>query len=114
MKNMIDYNKVISNALIAEDEADQNWAWYLVNINENKAIFRWGYLDYLEDERNFKIRFQDYSDEENKDFGIIVYIPSGSDVLVLVGNNFWDDCTTIEEGLKIGIHLACTYAKQIF
>ena len=108
MKNYFELVKLILNEA---DEADENWAWYPVKYSEDSIEFRWGYLDYLEDERNFIITIEDVEDDEQ---GVAVFIPSSAHVYVLVGNEFWDDCRTIEEGIQKAILLAVKYAKQIY
>ena len=108
MKN---YFELVKSILVEADEADENWAWYAVKYNEDSIEFRWGYLDYLEDERNFIVTIEDVGDDEQ---GVVVFVPSGASVEVLVGNKFWDDCRTIEEGIKKAILLAVKYAKQIY
>lgn len=107
---MKQYFETIKNALIEADEADE-WAWYAVKYNEDSVEFRWGYLDYLEDERNFVLAV--YEVEDN-DVAVEVLIPSGSSVFVLVGENFWDDSQTVEEGINKAIECAVRYAKQIY
>lgn len=108
MKN---YFETIKNALIKADEADENWTWYAVTYGDDAVAFRWGYLDYLEDSRNFVITVYDV---ESNDVAVKVAIPSGSSVFVLVGENFWDDRRTIEEGIELAIQDAVKYAKQIY
>lgn len=107
---MKQYYETIKNALIEADKADSNWAWYPVKYADT-VEFRWGYLDYLEDERNFIVTIEDVEDDEK---GVIVSIPSGSSAYVLVGNEFWDDCKTVEEGINKAIECAVRYAKEIF
>ena len=108
---MENYFETIKNALIKADEADESWAWYAVAYRDDIVAFRWGYLDYLEDNRNFVITVYDV---EDNDVAVEVTIPSGSSVFILVGENFWDDCQTIEEGIELAIQNAVKYAKQIF
>lgn len=108
MKN---YFETVKNTLIKADEADENWAWYAVAYRDDVVAFRWGYLDYLEDNRNFVITVYDV---EDNDIAVEVAIPFGSPVFVLVGENFWDDCKTIEEGIELAIQNAVKYAKQIY
>lgn len=108
MKN---YFETIKNALNEADEADENWAWYAVTYRNDVVAFRWGYLDYLEDSRNFVITVYDV---EDNDVVVEVSVPSGSSIFVLVGENFWDDRKTIEEGIKLAIQNAVKSAKQIF
>jgi hypothetical protein len=110
---MENYFETIKNALIKADEADENWAWYAVEYRNDVVAFRWGYLDYLEDNRNFVITIYDVEDEDN-DVAVEVAVPSGSSVFVLVGENFWDDCKTIEEGIELAIQNAVKYAKKIY
>ena len=108
MKNYFD---LIKNALIEADEADSNWAWYPVKYSDNAVEFRWGYFDYLEDEKNFVI----FKHGVNKNETMIeVKIPSGYCVLVLVGEECWDDVRNIEDGIKRAIKRATTYAKHIY
>ena len=107
---MKQYYETIKNALIEADEADSNWTWYPVKYDDT-VEFRWGYLDYLEDEKNFVLAI--YEVEDN-DIAVEILIPSGSSAFVLVGENFWDDCQTIEEGIKKAIECAVRYAKQIY
>lgn len=108
MKN---YFELVKSILVEADEADENWAWYAVKYNEDSIEFRWGYLDYLEDGRNFIVTIEDVEDDEQ---GVAVHIPSGSCSYVLVGNHFYDDCDTIEEGIRKAVLLAVKYAKQIY
>ena len=108
---MKQYFEIVKNALIEADKADNNWTWYPVKYNDDSIEFRWGYLDYLEDEKNFIVTIEDIEDDEK---GVEVFIPSDSSVYVLVGNRFYDDCRTIEEGIKKAILLAVKYAKQIY
>ena len=107
---MKQYFETIKNALNKADEADDNWAWYPVKYGDT-VEFRWGYLDYLEDEKNFILMV--YEVEDN-DIAVEVFIPSGSSVFILVGENFWDDCQTVEEGIQKAILSAVKYAKQIY
>ena len=107
---MKQYFETIKNALNKADEADDNWAWYPVKYGDT-VEFRWGYLDYLEDKRNFVLAI--YEIEDN-DIAVEVLIPSGSSAFVLVGENFWDDCQTVEEGISKAIECAVRYAKQIY
>ena len=107
---MKQYFEIVKNTLNEADEADE-WAWYAVKYNEDSIEFRWGYLDYLEDEKNFILAV--YEVEDN-DIAVEVFIPSGSSAFVLVGENFWDDCQTVEEGIQKAILLAVKYAKQIY
>ena len=108
---MKQYFEIVKNALIEADKADDNWAWYPVKYNEDSIEFRWGYLDYLEDEKNFVLAV--YEVEDN-DIAVEVFIPSGSSAFVLVGENFWDDCRTVEEGIQKAVLSAVKYAKQIY
>lgn len=108
---MENYFETIKNALNKADEADDNWAWYAVAYRNDVVAFRWGYLDYLEDNSNFVITVYDV---EDNDIAVEVAIPSGSSVFVLVGENFWDDCKTVEEGINKAIECAVRYAKQIY
>jgi hypothetical protein len=107
---MKQYFETIKNALNKADEADDNWAWYPVKYSDTME-FRWGYFDYLEDERNFVLAV--YEVEDN-DIAVEVLLPSGSSAYVLVGENFWDDCQTVEEGINKAIECAVRYAKQIY
>ena len=107
---MKQYFETIKNALNKADEADDNWAWYPVKYGDT-VEFRWGYLDYLEDERNFVLAV--YEIEDN-DIAVEVFIPSGSSAFILVGENFWDDCQTVEEGINKAILSAVKFAKQIY
>ena len=93
---MKQYFETIKNALIEADKADNNWAWYPVKYGDT-VEFRWGYFDYLEDERNFVLAV--YEVEDN-DIVVEVLIPSGASIYVLVGKNFWDDCQTVEKGIN--------------
>lgn len=108
---MKQYFEIVKNALIEADKADNNWAWYAVKYNEDSIEFRWGYLDYLEDEKNFVLAV--YEVEDN-DMAVEVLLPSGSSAFILVGNHFYDDCDTIEEGIKKAILSAVKFAKQIY
>ena len=108
MKN---YFELVKSILNEADEADENWAWYVVKCNEDSIEFRWGYLDYLEDDSNFILTIEDVEDDEK---GVDVLIPSGSSAYVLVGDKFWDDCNTVEEGIKEAIFSAVRYAKKIY
>ncbi|MBR3674123.1 MAG: hypothetical protein IKN65_07635 [Clostridia bacterium] len=108
---MENYFETIKNALIKADEADENWAWYPVKYNDDTIEFRWGYLDYLEENRNFVITVYNVEDD---DIAVEILLPSGSSVFVLVGENFWDDRRTIEEGIELAIQDAVKYAKQIY
>ena len=105
---MKQYFETIKNAL--NEAEDDNWAWYPVKYGDT-VEFRWGYLDYLEDEKNFVLTV--YEVEDN-DIAVEVFIPSGSSAFVLVGENFWDDCQTVEEGISKAIKCAVRYAKQIY
>lgn len=107
---MKQYFETIKNALNKADEADGNWAWYPVKYGDT-VEFRWGYLDYLEDEKNFVLAVYEIEDD---DIAVEVLIPSGSSAFVLVGENFWDDCQTVEEGISKAIECAVRYAKQIY
>ena len=108
---MKQYFEIVKNALVEADKADNNWAWYAVKYNEDSIEFRWGYLDYLEDEKNFILTIEGIEDDER---GVSVHIPSGSSSYILVGNHFYDDCDTIEEGIKKAILSAVKFAKQIY
>lgn len=108
MKN---YFELVKSILNEADEADENQAWYATKYNEDSIEFRWGYLDYLEDERNFVLAV--YEVEDN-DIAVEVLLPSGSSAFVLVGENFWDDCQTVEEGIQKAILASVKYAKQIY
>lgn len=108
---MKQYFEIVKNALIEADKADNNWAWYPVKYNDDSIEFRWGYLDYLEDEKNFVLAV--YEVEDN-DIAVEVLLPSDSSVFVLVGENFWDDCKTVEEGIQKAVLSAVKYAKEIY
>lgn len=108
---MKQYFEIVKNALIEADKADNNWTWYPVKYNDDSIEFRWGYLDYLEDEENFILMV--YEVEDN-DIAVEVFIPSGSSVFILVGENFWDDCQTVEEGIQKAVLSAVKYAKEIY
>ena len=108
---MKQYFEIVKNTLIEANKADNNWAWYPVKYNDDSIEFRWGYFDYLEDDGNFILTIEDIDDDEQ---GVSVLIPSGSSAYVLVGNEFWDDCETIEEGIQKAILSAVKFAKQIY
>ena len=105
------YFEVAKSALIEADKADENWAWYAVKYNEDSIEFHWGYMDYLNYDGNFILTIEDI---ENDEYGVKVEIPSGSCVYVLVGNKFYDDCKTIEEGIQKAILASVRYAKKIY
>lgn len=109
--NILDYKNVIEEAVKIENTADTEWGWKLVAIGENKASIRWGYFDYLEDNRNIVVRIDEYQDG---DTGVLGFLPNGSEVFVLCGKNFWDDCETIEQGLQKVIHGIAKKAKHIY
>lgn len=104
------YFEVVKNILVEVDETDNNWAWYPVKYNDDSIEFRWGYLDYLEDDENFIITTENVDDEQ----AVKITIPSGSSAYVLVGNNSWDDCETIEEGIRKAILSVAKYVKMIY
>lgn len=67
MINLRNYADLIRRLVKEEDRKDPNWKWSVKSISKNKARIRWGYLDYLEEEKNcFVIEMQDTNTEDNQ------------------------------------------------
>ena len=107
---MKQYYETIKNALIEADKADDNWAWYPVKYADT-VEFRWGYIDYLEDENNFVLLVYEVEDD---DVVVEISLPCGSSLFVLVGENFWDDVSNVEDGIKKAIEDVVNFAKRIY
>jgi len=100
-----EHKAAILEGLRAVREKDENWGWSLRSLSKNKAIIRWGYLEYLGEKAGISIRVEtddgdvwlcarmddryplDYMDDEY------------DDLVVIIGTRIWCDTDDINEGL---------------
>ena len=107
-----DFSNIIKQAV--EAESDHNWNWYVRSIDEEKILIRWGYFDYLNEPKYVVVRCDDLSIPTDEEYMIVGYLPCGSEYTVLVGTNCWDDCDSLEEGIKMAIHGIIALARHIY
>lgn len=105
-----DYKGVIREAVRQVRHKDQNWSWKVRAINKDAAKIGWGYLDYLGSKDDFIVKV-----DENGDFvGVVGIVPDGKKIIRLIGEGFFNDYKTVEEGIDAVIHAMANYARSVY
>ena len=111
MYDLRDFKGVIREAVRKIDHRDVNWHWKVKAISRDKAQIGWGYLDYLEEKKNFSVEIS-----ETKDMGTAVVgtAPNDAKVILFVGDKRWDDVKTVDEGIEVAIISMAQYAHATY
>ena len=107
MIDVRDYKGTVRDAVRRERHCDANWSWKVKAIRKDVAKIGWGYLEYLEESKDFTVYVM-----ENDEIGMCVVgvVPDGHKVVRFVGENRWDDVRTVEDGFASVIHGMAQYA----
>jgi len=87
---------------------DRNWKWSVKAVNKSTARIGWGYLDYI-GEKPFEVSVL----EENGDVAIIAKA-GDKKVYCLIGEKFWCDVKTIEDGIMYAVNGLAYYAHNYY
>lgn len=104
------YENTIKEVL-AEASKNDCWDWTVLSIKENTVSLFWSYL---EESKPFTLTIIDKG-IKNSRISIWVDIPnSATGCCCFVGNGYWDDAKTVEEGIALVLNEAIRVAREIF
>lgn len=110
MTDIRNYAPAVREAIKTATANDESYTWKVQAINKSEARFSWSYIGENKNEL-FVLTVEEEFDEPC----IIVDIPcTDHKSAVLVGDKFWRDAKTMEEGIKEVIRIATNFAKRNF
>ncbi|MDF2612508.1 MAG: hypothetical protein K0S71_294 [Clostridia bacterium] len=62
MFNLMEYKSEVEEIIKELSSKDENWDWSISNISESEILINWGYLEYLEEEKPFRIYIDNLAD----------------------------------------------------
>lgn len=108
-----DYRETIKAAVAAERDADPNWSWFIRSITKGVVKIGWGYLDYI-GEKDAAFTVEVLQDEESGSVTVYGTNPNGNHAYRFIGSKHWDDCPTIDEGIRSAIHGMAASAHRTY
>lgn len=92
------------------------WGWSIEALNKNELRVMWGYFKYIE-EPGIAITVKEEEQvlaDDKPEHDVIAKLPCGISRYAFVGDNSWDDCKTIGEGIALAIQRAAAYAMSAY
>lgn len=111
------YKAIIREAVAEECEADRNWSWVVKAVHKTEIKICWGYLDYchFHVQTPFIIKLCKSSfPDTGTTWYLHGYLPGGGYFCESIGNDRWDDYSSIECAIAGVIHHLAWLAHETY